>query len=94
MLGALVFLIGVIYGYSNPGKEDRIGLLKKGGGIGLILGMAIAVLLTLVGLLSRVFFFGIVGIGAGFGILLSTVYFTVLFILGTIVGDFIEGMKS
>ena len=37
-LEILIIIIGIIYGYMKPGKEDRSALLKKGVLIGIILG--------------------------------------------------------
>ncbi len=47
-LEILIIIIGIIYGYMKPGKEDRFALLKKGVVIGIILG-AIMVVLGLIG---------------------------------------------
>ena len=47
-MAILIIIIGIIYGYMKPGKEDRSALLKKGVVIGIILG-AITIVLGLFG---------------------------------------------
>ena len=88
MLWLLSFLLGVIYGFINPGKEDRWNIIKKslaiGVVLGLLLGLIVAVLLPPVGIIF-----------AGFtviGVILFVLYFTVLFVIGTIVGDILESL--
>ena len=39
ILELIVFIVGLVYGYANPGKEDRMALLKKGAIYGVILGV-------------------------------------------------------
>ena len=82
-LDLLVFIVGVVYGYISPGKEDKVRLLKNGLKIGVIAG----VLFGLLGLfMGGVLFFGATLIGF---IIVIAIY-TVIFIAGTIVGDFLE----
>ncbi len=88
MLWLLAFLLGVIYGFINPGKEDRWNIIKKslaiGVVLGILLGLIVAVLLPPVGIIF-----------AGFtviGVILFVLYFTVLFVIGTIVGDILESL--
>jgi putative Mn2+ efflux pump MntP len=80
----VVLLIGLVYGYVNPGKEHKTELLKKGLKIGLILGIILALINLFVGggiLLSTATTIGtIVAIG----------YLTVMFIIGAWVGDILE----
>jgi len=47
-MAILIIIIGIIYGYMKPGKEDRSAILKKGVVIGIILG-AITIVLGLLG---------------------------------------------
>ncbi len=82
----IAFILGVIYGYVNPGKEDRINILKKaviiGIVIGAIIGFAFAAFIPFAGVIF-----------AGFSIISSvlfTLYFAIAFVIGTIVGDFLE----
>ncbi len=85
-LEILIIVIGIIYGYMRPGKEDRFALLKKGAIIGIILG-AIMVVLGLIG--GR----GILLLGslAGAYIFIEVIILAVLFIIGTFIGDMLEG---
>ncbi len=82
-LELLTLLLGVGYGYINPGKEDRIKLLKKGLLIGLILGIIFGVIGSLFGgllflLVSPILW--IIAIG----------WLAILFVIGTYVGDWLE----
>jgi len=84
-LEILIIIIGIIYGYMKPGKEDRSALLKKGVVIGIILG-AIMVVLGLIG--GR----GILLLGTFVGALvfIEVIILAVLFIVGTYIGDMLE----
>lgn len=84
-LEILIIIIGIIYGYMKPGKEDRSTLLKKGVVIGIILG-AIMVVLGLIG--GR----GILLLGslAGAVVFIEVIILAVLFIIGTYIGDMLE----
>jgi uncharacterized membrane protein len=81
----LIVIIGIIYGYIKPGKEDRSALLKKGIVIGIILG-AIMVILGLFG--GR----GILLLGSlvGAAVFIEVIILAVLFIIGTYIGDMLE----
>jgi uncharacterized membrane protein len=84
-LEILIIIIGIIYGYMKPGKEDRSALLKKGVVIGIILG-AIMVVLGLIG------GGGILLLGslAGAIVFIEVIILAVLFIIGTYIGDILE----
>ncbi len=88
-LDVLILLAGVVYGYVRPGKEDKAKILKKGLRLGLIIGVVLGVIGFL---LKR----SLVAIGAGiFGITLILVVAVVIsieFIIGTFIGDFLEGV--
>ena len=81
----LVIIIGIIYGYMKPGKEDRSALLKKGVVIGIILG-AIMVLLGLIGGKGIL----LLGTLAGAFLFVEVIILAVLFIIGTYIGDMLE----
>jgi len=80
----LVFLVGVVYGYLSPGKEDKLKLLSKGLRIGIIAGLVFGIITLLTG--GGLFFFG----ASMIGLLVVILIYTVIFIAGTIVGDFLE----
>jgi len=40
----LIVIVGILYGYLKPGKEDRTALLKKGILIGVILAIILVAL--------------------------------------------------
>ena len=81
----LIIIIGIIYGYMKPGKEDRSTLLKKGVVIGIILG-AIMVVLGLIG--GR--WILLLGTLAGAVVFIEVIILAVLFIIGTYMGDMLE----
>jgi len=81
----LVIIIGIIYGYMKPGKEDRSALLKKGVVIGIILG-AILVVLGLIGGKGIL----LLGTLAGVVVFIEVIILAVLFIVGTYIGDMLE----
>jgi|Deesub1362B_J571_1020462.scaffolds.fasta_scaffold04338_5 Mg/Co/Ni transporter MgtE len=82
-LDLLVFIAGVVYGYVSPGKEDKMKLLKKGLKIGVITGIVFGLLSFFMG---GFLFFGATLIGF---IIVIAIY-TIIFIAGTIIGDFLE----
>jgi hypothetical protein len=82
----LIIVIGILYGYLNPGKEDRMALFKKGLLIGVILAL---VLVGLGGLLGRGFLLLLGGV-VGIVVFIEVLILTVLFILGTFIGDWLE----
>jgi uncharacterized membrane protein len=84
-LEILIIIIGIIYGYMKPGKEDRSALLKKGVVIGIILG-AIMVILGLIGGGAIL----LLGSLAGAAVFIEVIILTVLFIIGTYIGDILE----
>ena len=85
ILEILIIIIGIIYGYMKPGKEDRSALLKKGVVIGIILG-AIMVILGLIGGGG----FLLLGSLAGAVVFIEVIILAVLFIIGTYIGDMLE----
>lgn len=84
-LQILIVIIGIIYGYMKPGKEDRSALLKRGVVIGIILG---AIMVGLGLLLGRTILLlgGIVGVY----LFIEVIILAVLFIIGTYIGDMLE----
>ena len=78
-------VIGAIYGYLKPGKEDRADLLKKGVLIGVILGL----IFTGLGMLVNIRFLLLSGL-VGFLIFVEVIIIAVLFVLGTFIGDWLE----
>lgn len=85
-LSAVTIVIGILYGYFKPGKEDRMALLKKGALIGIIIAI---ILVALGGLLSK----GKMLLAGGFVgvfVFIQVIILAVLFILGTFIGDWLE----
>ncbi len=90
-LELLTIGVGVIYGYLKSGKEDRVALLKNGLIIGIVLGLVVLVFGMLVD--SRILLYSGVGmmIGlVGMFVFIMVVILAVLFILGTLIGDWLE----
>ncbi|MDI6639951.1 MAG: hypothetical protein QMC85_03920 [Methanocellales archaeon] len=84
VLELLVGIAGLIYGYVKPGKEDKMALLKKGSMIGLALGVIFSLLSLFLG---AGLLFAITTI---VGVLISVIYLTIIFIVGTFIGDWLE----
>ena len=83
LLETLTFVLGIIYGYVSPGRENRSALLWKG----LIVGIVLAIILAGLGL----FVGGTIMALSGMAVFIELVILTVLFIIGTWIGDWIEG---
>ena len=88
MWGLLAFVIGLLYGWLKPGRQDKSQIMVKG----LVIGLIVAVVLVLLGVVvgsNPVYF------GAGvLGFILGVIIITLLFVLGVWLGDLIEGNKS
>ncbi|WP_456370516.1 hypothetical protein [Geoglobus sp.] len=91
----IVFLLGMVYGFVNTGKEDRLGLIRKSLIIGFVFGLLVALaffiftipaalVLPVLPLLG-----GIAGVLVG---MFAALYFGVVFAVGTIVGDILESL--
>ncbi len=84
----LTFILGIIYGYAGPGKED-LGMLLRNG---LLIGIVLGIIFVVVGLLVSP---GLLVLGAwtvsAAMIFLEVVILTVLFIIGAWIGDWFEG---
>ena len=79
----LAFAAGAAYGYINPGKEEKGKLLRKGLRTGAIVGIVLGVLNLVLG--------GSLGFGATLiGSIIGIGFLTLLFILGTMIGDWFE----
>jgi len=82
--GLLIFLVGIVYGWLSPGRQDKGRLFKNG----LLIGVVLALVLALLGWMGNTNPIGLTGV---FGIILAVVVMTLLFILGAWIGDLIEG---
>ena len=83
ILEILAFIVGLVYGYAKPGKENRWELFKKGIMYGIILGIIFGVIGLFVG---GLFFFLVSAIG----IFIEVVVLAIIFIAGTFIGDLLE----
>ncbi len=86
-IGLLIIVVGIIYGYYNPGKEDKLSILKKGVKYGLILGVLTAIIGLLTGGVLVAFAAGFIGI---LGFVVIAFVISVEFIIGTFIGDYLE----
>lgn len=84
--GLVTFVIGLLYGWLSPGRQNKGYLFKTGLLIGLVLALVF-------GILGWVTNSNPLGIAAAdmLGIFLSVVVLTLLFVLGAWIGDLIEG---
>ncbi len=83
ILAILAFIIGLVYGYTKPGKEKRWELFKKGIVYGIILGIVFGIIGFFVG--------GLFLFAAGaIGIFINVVFLVIVFIFGTFIGDILE----
>ncbi len=79
----LAFVAGAVYGYVNPGKEEKGKLLRKGLRTGVFVGLVFGIL--------NMFLGGSWGFGATLiGSVIGIGFLTLMFILGTIIGDWFE----
>jgi len=87
-LELLNFIIGIAFGFFHRGKEDFVGILKNSAIIGLVLG-SIFVLASMFLLPEGI------SIGDGFlgvyRIFIVIILFVIIFIMGALIGDWIEG---
>jgi preprotein translocase subunit SecY len=79
-------VIGTIYGYLKPGKEDRKALFKKGLMIGVILALVFVGLGIVFAGTKLLLFSGVVGAV----MFIEVIILAVLFIVGTFIGDWLE----
>jgi len=86
MWGLIVFLVGALYGYMTPGRQDKMDLFWKG----TVIGVVLAVVFALLGAASG---YNALGFGGGVGLFLTVVVLTVLFVIGAWVGDLLEGRQ-
>ncbi len=84
---ALIIIVGIIYGYAHPGKEDRMHILKKGLRYGFILGVVFGVIGLFTRNISVALAAGFVGI---IGFVIMALIISVEFVIGTFIGDFLE----
>jgi len=86
-LELLNFIIGIAFGFFHHGKEDRMGILKNGAIIGIVLGVIfvlVSMFLVPGGISIDVGFLGV------FGIFIEIIIFVIIFIVGTLIGDWLE----
>jgi high-affinity Fe2+/Pb2+ permease len=81
--GLIALAVGALYGYTRPGREDKWGMLWKG----TILGIVLAIVFAFLGAASG---HDALGFGSGLGLFFTVVVLTVLFVVGTWVGDMLE----
>jgi drug/metabolite transporter (DMT)-like permease len=83
MFDLLIFILGIVYGYITHGQEDKVRLLRNG------LMLAVGAGIGFGGI--SITYKGLAGFGATF---VMAVYWisllTVIFVGGTVIGDFIE----
>jgi hypothetical protein len=87
----LNFIIGIAFGFFHRGKEDRMDILKNGAIIGIVLGILLVIV-------SMFLVPGEISISVGFlgifGIFIEIIIFVIIFIAGTFIGDWLEGVTK
>lgn len=89
LLEILATVAGIIYGYLNPGKEDRFELFKKAIIVGLIFGFIFTILGIFVNL-EFLLFSSIIGLV----IFVEIIIIAIFFIFGTLIGDWLEERRK
>lgn len=93
MLGiTIVILLGAVYGFIKPGKEDRFDLFKKGLVLGLIIGLIVGAISALVIFPLGFLVSGISFIGAGISTVIAIAFLAIFFTVGTFIGDLLESV--
>ncbi len=92
MIVLIVFLLGLAYGYFNPGREDKSLILKKGAYYGVLIGIVLGVLSFLFG--GSLLFAPFRALGVLIGVFLTIIYYTIVFIAGTYIGDWLEEIRK
>ena len=86
LLEIATIVIGALYGYFNPGNEDRKALFKKG----LIIGVILALIFVGLGIIftgtKLLLYSGVVGAV----MFIEVIILAVLFIIVTFIGDWLE----
>lgn len=85
--GLLTFVIGLLYGALARGRQDKSALFKQG----LVIGLVLALVLIVVGVLLGA---PALGFGGAFGILVTAIVLSLLFILGVWIGDLVTGARK
>ena len=85
LLEILTIIIGIVYGYVKPGKEDRFGIFKKG----IVIGVTLGVIFVILGMFTGIEFLLMSGIVGSIAIV-YIILITILFIVGTYIGDWLE----
>lgn len=91
LIAVLMLVLGIIYGYTRPGKENRVAILKKALFIGIVLGVILGLIITL--LVPGVSLI-VATIGATIGTVIFVVMLAIFFIVGTVIGDWLEAKKK
>lgn len=84
MFAYIVLILGILYGYFTPGRQNKMDLFKTAIIIGIVLGLVMAAITWVT---------GISGVGFGEGVLaivIGAVVAAVLFVVGAWIGDFLE----
>ena len=84
-LEIFAFLMGLIFAFVRPGKENRSRLFRDG----VIIGIVLALILVGLGVLTGGAVL-LIGTVVGIYVLIEIVILTILFIAGTYIGDWLE----
>ncbi len=79
-------MFGGLYGYLSPGSQAKGRMLVNG----LFIGLVLAIIIGLIGLTAGAPALGV----AGWGLFFDVMILTLLFVLGTWIGDLLEAGTS
>ena len=85
MWGLLIFLVGLLYGWMTPGRQDKGRLLWNGFLMGIVVALVVALLGAALDSAPLPLGFGIVGM------VLIILILTIVFVVGAWLGDLVEG---
>lgn len=88
----IAVILGGVYGFIKPGKEDRLDLFKKGLMIGLIIGVILGVISALITFPLGFLVSGISFIGVGLSTVIAIAFLAIFFTVGTFIGDLVESV--
>ncbi len=88
----VVILLGAVYGFIKPGKEDRVDLFKKGVTIGLIIGVILGLISALIAFPLGFIVSGVSFIGVGLSTVIAIAFLAIFFTIGTFIGDLVESV--
>jgi hypothetical protein len=85
--GLIVIVLGFAYGALMPGKQRKSTLFASG----LLIGVLLAIVLLVLGFLTKVPVLEIAGVVGAVGMVITAAVLSLLFVLGVWLGDLVTG---